>query len=264
MTNLEVKEIQATLNRLGIRDENNNALAVDGFIGPLTISAIRNFQEREGIPVTGQVGPITTKAFRRRNPEFIGPGNAYTGYGRALARNTTVNPPDSVSQSTQLRTTNNNHLDTLSFGSGVGADVLGVASMLAGGANATNLTNSSNVFGAIGAAADVGAGIHNNVQAGTPVRRTVTDAIIDTQFNAGGLALSYKGGALAGPLAPLGAVGIGRGYNYLTNQLPIGGYTVREHARNNPDLHFAFSTPLAPVTAPLAISRRISNRIWNR
>src|SRR5262249_6775644 len=46
--------VQDTLNRLlGIR------LAVDGILGPVTRSAIRTFQQREGLQVDGIVGPLT-------------------------------------------------------------------------------------------------------------------------------------------------------------------------------------------------------------
>ena len=83
MTRNEIMEIQATLNRLGVRDKNGNRLAVDGIIGPLTDSAIRNFQRAAGIPVTGVVGPITTDALRERNPDFVGPGNTYKPERRA-------------------------------------------------------------------------------------------------------------------------------------------------------------------------------------
>lgn len=52
-----IKWVQQLLNRImGLR------LAVDGTMGPQTRSAIRSFQEKNGLPVTGIVGPDTERA----------------------------------------------------------------------------------------------------------------------------------------------------------------------------------------------------------
>ena len=77
MSSMDVKEIQATLNRLGIRDKNGNKLAVDGFFGPLTDSAVRNFQRQNGLVVDGIVGPQTRGTLGSQEPDFVGAGNTY-------------------------------------------------------------------------------------------------------------------------------------------------------------------------------------------
>jgi len=77
VSSLDVKEVQATLNRLDVRDMNGNKLAVDGFFGPLTDSAVRNFQTSAGITVDGIVGPQTAMEFRGRGANFVGPNGMY-------------------------------------------------------------------------------------------------------------------------------------------------------------------------------------------
>ena len=90
---MDVKEIQATLNRLDIRDKNGNKLAVDGNFGPLTESAVRNFQRSAGIQVTGAVGPQTRGAFSQRSSEFVGAGNTYKPHTRVQKDTRPVGPP---------------------------------------------------------------------------------------------------------------------------------------------------------------------------
>lgn len=52
-----VRWVQDSLNRiLGLR------LPVDGIMGPEVRSAVRSFQERQGLPITGLVGPDTERA----------------------------------------------------------------------------------------------------------------------------------------------------------------------------------------------------------
>jgi len=77
MSSMDVKEIQATLNRLGVRDMNGNKLAVDGYFGPLTDSSVRNFQTQNGLMVDGIVGPQTRGAFSAQEPDFVGAGEVY-------------------------------------------------------------------------------------------------------------------------------------------------------------------------------------------
>lgn len=50
----DVRWLQTALNRA-----DNAGLAVDGSFGPLTETAVRNFQRRQGLSVDGIVGPIT-------------------------------------------------------------------------------------------------------------------------------------------------------------------------------------------------------------
>ena len=55
----DVRELQSRLNNLGIRDNQNRALTIDGIFGPRTEEALRNFQRAQRIGVDGIVGPIT-------------------------------------------------------------------------------------------------------------------------------------------------------------------------------------------------------------
>jgi peptidoglycan hydrolase-like protein with peptidoglycan-binding domain len=57
--------IQNTLNQVM-----NLRLPVDGFIGPQTRSAIREFQRRQGLPVDGTVGPDTEQALLKARKEI--------------------------------------------------------------------------------------------------------------------------------------------------------------------------------------------------
>ena len=59
-----VRQLQTRLNQLGMRDNSNRALAVDGIFGPRTEQAVLRFQ-RANVPAasrTGQVGPVTARA----------------------------------------------------------------------------------------------------------------------------------------------------------------------------------------------------------
>ncbi len=51
------KQVQARLNKLGY-----NCGAVDGGMGPKTLSAIKSFQKSKGLKVDGLVGPATRRA----------------------------------------------------------------------------------------------------------------------------------------------------------------------------------------------------------
>ncbi|HXH01993.1 MAG TPA: peptidoglycan-binding protein [Candidatus Competibacteraceae bacterium] len=68
-----IRWVQESLNRiLGLR------LPVDGITGPETRSAIRSFQQREGLPVDGIVGPDTQEALlrARRGQTLLPAGSA--------------------------------------------------------------------------------------------------------------------------------------------------------------------------------------------
>ena len=54
-----IKYIQRCLNKLKIKDMNNNALVVDGFNGILTISAVKKFQKDNNLATDGIVGKNT-------------------------------------------------------------------------------------------------------------------------------------------------------------------------------------------------------------
>ena len=59
-----VRQLQARLNQLGMRDNSNRALTVDGVFGPRTREAVLRFQ-RANVPAasrTGMVGQVTARA----------------------------------------------------------------------------------------------------------------------------------------------------------------------------------------------------------
>ncbi|MCL2383711.1 MAG: D-Ala-D-Ala carboxypeptidase family metallohydrolase [Oscillospiraceae bacterium] len=58
----DVTQLQRELNRHGIRDRNGRVLIEDSIFGPLTDSAVRNFQRVKGLVVDGIVGPNTSRA----------------------------------------------------------------------------------------------------------------------------------------------------------------------------------------------------------
>ncbi|MBW9159457.1 glucosaminidase domain-containing protein [Clostridium tagluense] len=55
-TSGDIKYLQKSLNLMKIRDANNNALSIDGFIGPLTISAIKKLQDILNLSMYGMLG----------------------------------------------------------------------------------------------------------------------------------------------------------------------------------------------------------------
>ena len=57
----DIKMLQQELNRRNITDENGKQLVVDGIFGPLTDSAVRNFQRLNGLIVDGIVGINTSR-----------------------------------------------------------------------------------------------------------------------------------------------------------------------------------------------------------
>jgi len=57
-----IKYIQSCLNKLKIKDVNNNVLVADGFSGPLTTSSINKFQNIIGITTNGLCGENTLNA----------------------------------------------------------------------------------------------------------------------------------------------------------------------------------------------------------
>jgi hypothetical protein len=64
-----IRWIQQSLNQiLGLR------LAVDGIMGPQTRSAVRSFQQRQGLTADGIVGPLTERALQAAIPSVPRPG----------------------------------------------------------------------------------------------------------------------------------------------------------------------------------------------
>lgn len=55
----EVKTLQSSLNHLGYKDYAGKALAVDGSFGKRTLSALKSFQEDNGLEADGICGPVT-------------------------------------------------------------------------------------------------------------------------------------------------------------------------------------------------------------
>ncbi|MCB2313660.1 peptidoglycan-binding protein [Clostridium tagluense] len=53
----DIKYLQKGLNLMKIRDTNNNTLSIDGFIGPLTISAIEKLHGILNLSMYGMLGP---------------------------------------------------------------------------------------------------------------------------------------------------------------------------------------------------------------
>jgi hypothetical protein len=54
----DIKYLQKCLNLMKIRDVNNNALVIDGFSGPLTISAIKKLQQILNLSTAALGGPV--------------------------------------------------------------------------------------------------------------------------------------------------------------------------------------------------------------
>lgn len=57
-----VRRLQEALNGANIRDAAGKPLPTTGYYGDLTQAAVRQYQEREGLPVTGRAGPETLAA----------------------------------------------------------------------------------------------------------------------------------------------------------------------------------------------------------
>jgi peptidoglycan hydrolase-like protein with peptidoglycan-binding domain len=88
--------IQSSLNQiLGVK------LVIDGIVGPKTRSAIRSFQQREGLVVDGIVGPITEAALRQR----LGTGAASGSSGTTPATDTGLVKMARPTNATALRQT---------------------------------------------------------------------------------------------------------------------------------------------------------------
>ncbi|MET0959505.1 MAG: peptidoglycan-binding domain-containing protein [Psychrobacillus psychrotolerans] len=60
MSEINVTEVQKLLNAAGYK------LIIDGIEGPLTISAIKDFQKKKGLTVDGVVGTKTLAALKKK------------------------------------------------------------------------------------------------------------------------------------------------------------------------------------------------------
>ena len=94
--------------------------------------------------------------------------------------------------------------------------------------------------GVVGIGIDVGFGIYDNVQAGAPAKKVVSDASVDTAFGVGGILAAMGTGALAGSIAPgpgnvAGAIGGligGIGYMVATELWQPDGKSVKDRAKD--------------------------------
>ncbi|KRB04009.1 peptidoglycan-binding protein [Lysobacter sp. Root690] len=59
-----VRELQESLNKLGYRDAQGNALKPDGDFGKHTEESVRSFQKAHGLTVDGEAGPKTLEALK--------------------------------------------------------------------------------------------------------------------------------------------------------------------------------------------------------
>lgn len=60
-----VRELQESLNKLGYRDAQGNALKPDGDFGKHTEESVRSFQKAHGLTVDGEAGPKTLQALKQ-------------------------------------------------------------------------------------------------------------------------------------------------------------------------------------------------------
>ena len=93
--------------------------------------------------------------------------------------------------------------------------------------------------GFVGIGIDVGFGIYDNVQAGSPAEKVVSDVAVDTAFSIGGLAASAGGGAIAGTFIPIPIVGTVIGgiigaivYMTVTEVWEPGGKSIKDRAKD--------------------------------
>ncbi len=85
---VEVRQLQEELNRLGYRDGQGRALAVDGDFGANTRHAVQSFQQAHGLPNDGMVGQRTREALKiaEQSPLLSNPSHPdHALYRQALA-----------------------------------------------------------------------------------------------------------------------------------------------------------------------------------
>ena len=99
------------------------------------------------------------------------------------------------------------------------------------------------VTGYVAVSADVGIGIYENVQAGTPTKKILTDAGVDTTFAVGGLLTSVGAGSALGSLGcpVVGTIigGFAAGIIYMvgTEVWKPGGQSVKDRVKESINNH---------------------------
>ena len=63
----DIKRLQATLDKQGFRGQHGGRLPQDGVLGPDTIFALKQFQQRHHLPMTGNTDPQTWQALGQCN-----------------------------------------------------------------------------------------------------------------------------------------------------------------------------------------------------
>jgi hypothetical protein len=72
-----VRDLQATLQRLGYKDEHGHALQPDGDFGGHTKAAVERFQRAHGLHADGVAGPATKEALHAATPRLDGAGHPH-------------------------------------------------------------------------------------------------------------------------------------------------------------------------------------------
>jgi peptidoglycan hydrolase-like protein with peptidoglycan-binding domain len=97
--------VQALLNRIGVPGANGKPLAVDGQLGPQTVTAVLAFQKAHGLPTTSAVdGPTLTAMNAVVNPESSSIADTWTRAKNILhSTSGAVTPPEAQVLLRQLR-----------------------------------------------------------------------------------------------------------------------------------------------------------------
>lgn len=99
------------------------------------------------------------------------------------------------------------------------------------------MTKVAKAVGYVAIVADVGSGVYDNVQAGAPTKKILTDAGVDTAFGAGGLLTSMAVGGGLGTLGfpvvgtIIGGAAAGVVYMVGTEVWKPGGQSVKDRAK---------------------------------
>lgn len=64
----DIKRVQTILDKQGFRGQHGRRLPQDGVLGPDTIFALKQFQQRHHLPVTGNIDPQTWQTLGQCHP----------------------------------------------------------------------------------------------------------------------------------------------------------------------------------------------------